>query len=203
MNKIIAIPICNQENNHCMLMLTPVEMKLIDISIWIVSCFDETFDCITVKQIHKPEYCLADNNIKNFFKSSQAIGYFELIGKLWGAHGEYFEENRQHLTVCCFLRHSLITRSCYLISTLPIVPPSPHPPYPFVNLSLTCPEASKSLLVFMGAETMSPQQVLHSGPPNTLRTRQNGQHFADGIYKFIFLNENYSIVSFEFHWSLF
>ena len=34
---------------------------------------------------------------------------------------------------------------------------------------------------------------------NTLRSRQNGRHFADDIFKCIFLNEN----AWSFHWSLF
>ena len=38
------------------------------------------------------------------------------------------------------------------------------------------------------------------GVLNTLRERQNGRHFADDIYKSIFVNEK---VQFNFHWSLF
>ena len=37
---------------------------------------------------------------------------------------------------------------------------------------------------------------------NTLRPRQNGRHFPDGIFKWIFLNKNISISN-RFHWILF
>ena len=37
---------------------------------------------------------------------------------------------------------------------------------------------------------------------NTLRPRQNERHFPDGIFKWIFLNEN-AWISIQFHWSLF
>ena len=39
-------------------------------------------------------------------------------------------------------------------------------------------------------------------PVKTLRTRQNGCHFADDIFKCIFLNENFEW-RLKFHWSLF
>ena len=35
----------------------------------------------------------------------------------------------------------------------------------------------------------------------TLRSEQNGQHFADDIFEYIFLNEKY-LASLDFHWSL-
>ena len=39
---------------------------------------------------------------------------------------------------------------------------------------------------------------------NTLRPRQNGRHFAEDIFKCIFLNENVWIVlNWRYHWSLF
>ena len=40
---------------------------------------------------------------------------------------------------------------------------------------------------------------------NTLRPRQNGRHFADDIFKRIFLKENVKMSEFrlKFHWSLF
>ena len=37
---------------------------------------------------------------------------------------------------------------------------------------------------------------------NTLRLRENGRHFANDIFKCIFLNENYQF-RLRFHWSLF
>ena len=37
---------------------------------------------------------------------------------------------------------------------------------------------------------------------NSLRPRQNGRHFADDLFKCIFLNENVWI-SIKFHWRLF
>ena len=41
--------------------------------------------------------------------------------------------------------------------------------------------------------TLASYTVLHISILNTLRLRQNGRHFPDGIFKCIFLNENVEI----------
>ena len=42
-------------------------------------------------------------------------------------------------------------------------------------------------------DSFNPPMAMHNDILNTLRSRQNGQHFADDIFKCIFLNENVSI----------
>ena len=58
-------------------------------------------------------------------------------------------------------------------------------------LSSDCkPEVADCHQIVHPGDTGAERTTLHF---NTLRQRQNGRHFADGIFKCIFLNENVSI----------
>ena len=47
--------------------------------------------------------------------------------------------------------------------------------------------------IFVGTLTVKEHLWFQVGAINTLRSRQHGRHFADDIFKCIFLNENVSI----------
>ena len=59
-----------------------------------------------------------------------------------------------------------------------------------VQVMAWCHEAPCHYLIQCWPSSMAPYGVTNSQWVNTLRPRQNGRHFADDIFKWIFLNEN-------------